>query len=186
MPTDSRYDKKLISLAKNLRKSMTKEERILWYDFLCRLPLHVRRQCPIEHYILDFYIEEKKLAIELDGSQHAKPANKEADVIRDETLNKLGITVLRFRNRDVKKYKDGVCNVILKHVGLKWENLLPKRQRAKGKNMLTANTELLYWQENKEWYKYNDEIEMYELTDSATERAKASFEMWKEFNGIKS
>lgn len=45
--------------------------------------------------------------------------------------------------------------------------------------MMSGNTELLYW------YEYNEETDSYSLTDKAPERAKASFEMWKEFNNIK-
>ena len=57
------YNKKLGSNAKTLRKNMTPEEKHLWYDFLKRLPLTVRRQHPIENYIVDFYIAEKKIVI---------------------------------------------------------------------------------------------------------------------------
>ena len=49
---------------------MTKEERHLWYDFLKNLPVMVHRQKIIGQYIADFYIAEKKIVIELDGSQH--------------------------------------------------------------------------------------------------------------------
>lgn len=50
--------------------------------------------------------------------------------------------------------------------------------------MMSGNTELLYWQEDESWYKYNKEKKAYELTDKATERAKNSFKMWKDFNGL--
>ena len=51
--------------------------------------------------------------------------------------------------------------------------------------MMSGNTELLYWYEDESWYEYNEETDSYTLTDEAPERAKASFEMWKEFNNIK-
>jgi len=57
------YNKKLVSNARDLRKNMTPEEKHLWYDFLKRLPLNVRRQHNIENYIVDFYIAEKKIVI---------------------------------------------------------------------------------------------------------------------------
>ena len=65
------YNKKLVQNARALRKNMTPEEKHLWYDLLKRLPLNVRRQHNIENYILDFYIAEKKIAIEIDGVQHS-------------------------------------------------------------------------------------------------------------------
>ncbi|MDO5399374.1 MAG: DUF559 domain-containing protein [Eubacteriales bacterium] len=59
--------------AQNLRKSMTKEERHLWYDFLKSLPMTFNRQKILGHYIVDFYCDRARIAIELDGSQHYSP-----------------------------------------------------------------------------------------------------------------
>ena len=73
------YNKKLVSNAKSLRKNMTPEEKRLWYDFLKRLPLNVRRQHNIGNYIVDFYIASKKVVIEIDGIQHTALENKAAD-----------------------------------------------------------------------------------------------------------
>ena len=66
----SAYEQLLLSNARRLRKNMTKEERHLWYDFLRGLPVMVHRQKVIGKYIVDFYIAEANLVIELDGSQH--------------------------------------------------------------------------------------------------------------------
>ncbi|HIY54844.1 MAG TPA: hypothetical protein H9971_01560 [Candidatus Dorea merdavium] len=46
--------------------------------------------------------------------------------------------------------------------------------------MMTANKESLYWRTNKEWYRINKEKDCFELTDKAPERARKSFEMYKE------
>ena len=59
--------------ARQLRKTMTKEERKLWYDFLRAYPLHIYRQRTIGKYIADFYCPAASLVIELDGSQHWSP-----------------------------------------------------------------------------------------------------------------
>ena len=107
------YNKRLISNAQSLRKRMTPEELHLWLDFLKLLPLTVKRQVCVENYILDFYIAKKKIAIEIDGLQHTAPENRVADQKRDEALKKLGITVLRYRNEDVKKHFESVCENIL-------------------------------------------------------------------------
>ena len=64
------HNPKLSENAKALRKNMTKEERHLWYDFLRELPVMVHRQKVVGNYIVDFYVAEAKIAIELDGSQH--------------------------------------------------------------------------------------------------------------------
>ena len=102
--------------AQNLRKSMTKEERHLWYDFLKNQPQTVNRQKVIDHYIVDFYCAEKKLAIELDGSQHYEAENHEDDKVRDAEMKELGITVLRYTNYQVDKQFESVCADIRKYL----------------------------------------------------------------------
>ena len=121
------YDKRLVANAQNLRKHMTPEEKHLWYDFLKRLPVTVRRQHNIENYIVDFYIAEKKLVIEIDGLQHTIPEHKEKDAQRDITLAGWGITVLRYSNEDIRESFDSVVADILKHLGLSLADLKPKQ-----------------------------------------------------------
>ena len=60
---DSTKNKNLSELARSLRKNMTRHECHLWYDFLKGLSVMVHRQKVIGHYIVDFYIAEKKLVI---------------------------------------------------------------------------------------------------------------------------
>ena len=104
--------------ARKLRKNMTKEERHLWYDFLKKLPVTVNRQKKIGRYIVDFYIAQAKLVIELDGSQHYAATGQAADQERDSDLQKLGLTVLRYSNTDINRSFDAVCQDILRHIGL--------------------------------------------------------------------
>ena len=110
------YNKKLVSTAKTLRKTMTKEERHLWYDFLKPLPITVNRQKNIGDYIVDFYIANKRIVIEIDGSQHDLPDGKQADAKRDADLAALGITVLRYTNEDINRHFDAVCEDILRRL----------------------------------------------------------------------
>ena len=112
-----KYDKALVSTAQTLRVNMTKEERHLWYDFFKKLPVTVNRQKNIGSYIVDFYIAKHRMVIELDGSQHGEKEHREADRERDDTLYKLGITVLRYTNSQVKQNFRGVCLDILRHMG---------------------------------------------------------------------
>ena len=105
-------NEKLTGNAKTLRKNMTKEERHLWYDFLKTLPTTVHRQKVIGKYIVDFYIAEAKLVIELDGSQHFEVEGKRTDAQRDAYLQALGLTVLRYANSDVNRNFNGVCEDI--------------------------------------------------------------------------
>lgn len=43
---------------------------------------------------------------------------------------------------------------------------------------MTKNKESLYWKTNKNWWRVTEAGE-YELTEEAPERAKKSFELWK-------
>lgn len=120
IPHDS--DKK--NFARGLRRSMTKEERRLWYDCLRCAPVKFYRQRVIGSYIVDFYCASIKLAVELDGSQHYDPEEQEKDARRTAYLNSLGIEVLRFSNRDVMQDFEGVRQAIEQKL-----RFAPKRPR---------------------------------------------------------
>ena len=105
-------NKALKANAQNLRKNMTKEERLLWNAFLRKYPIPFRRQYIIGNFIVDFYCHQAKLAVELDGSQHCEPENLKKDSLRTQYLQSLGIQVLRFSNLDVTRQFRSVCQVI--------------------------------------------------------------------------
>ncbi len=107
---------KLTGNAKKLRREMTKEERHLWYDFLKELPLNVNRQKVISRYIVDFYCDEAKIVIELDGSQHYDSLGKASDAQRDSDLNEMGLLVLRYSNLDISRNFESVCSDILRNI----------------------------------------------------------------------
>ena len=86
--------------------------------FLKKLSVTVHRQKVIGSYIVDFYIADKKLVIELDGHQHGEPENREADEKRDRALGEYGIIVKRYRNKDIKQNFRGVCLDILWSIGI--------------------------------------------------------------------
>ena len=99
-----------------LRKSMTKEERHLWYDFLRNLPVAFYRQKPIGNYIVDFYCPSARLIVELDGSQHFEEEQENYDKERDAALRSMGFTVKRYTNLQIWKNFRGVCRDILNFV----------------------------------------------------------------------
>ena len=102
---------------------MTPAEKHLWYDFLKRLPIQAHRQYNIGNYIVDFYIPKKQLVIEIDGIQHLTEENKEKDQTRDNFLEEQGLMVLRFSNESICKNFTDVCQVILNHIEVKFEDL---------------------------------------------------------------
>ena len=101
-----------ISNARSMRKSMTPQERHLWYDFLRYCVPRFRRQEIIGSYIADFFCYEAKLVGEVDGSQHFQPLEIEKDTARTAYFHSLGIRVLRVDNGQINRNFDGVCEGI--------------------------------------------------------------------------
>lgn len=98
--------------AKNLRKQSTIAERHLWYNLRAnRLGFKFKRQVPLGMYIVDFVCLEKRLIVELDGSQHFE--DQEYDDERTAWLNTQGFRVLRFWNNQVLQQTGSVVEAIL-------------------------------------------------------------------------
>ena len=94
------YNKKLVSNARTLRKNMTREEKHLWYDFLKKLPINVHRQHNIKDYIVDFYIAEKKIVIEVDGLQHSNIEHVASDTrLRIGKIGNYGFEIFKHRHK---------------------------------------------------------------------------------------
>jgi very-short-patch-repair endonuclease len=89
-----------LHFARELRKTMTDPERIMWALLRDRglQGQKFRRQHPWLPYTLDFYCHELKLAVEIDGSQHA---DSPTDAGRDAALREAGIETVRYWNHDV-------------------------------------------------------------------------------------
>ena len=102
----------LTKLARQLRKNQTKEEALLWYNFLSKCPIRFHRQYVIGNYIADFYCHQAKLVIELDGSQHYEVSGMEYDIARTRYLESLGLKVVRYSNREINCYFREVCEQI--------------------------------------------------------------------------
>lgn len=95
-----------------LRKDMTKQEVKLWN--LIRkeqLGVEFRRQHPVDNkYIADFACLEKKLIIEIDGSQHNESFY---DTERTFYIENLGYRIVRFWNNEIDGNIEG-CIEFLK------------------------------------------------------------------------
>ena len=43
----------------------------------------------------------------------------------------------------------------------------------------------MYWHTNPAWYRVNKELDRFELTEAAPEKARRSFEVYKKVNNLK-
>ena len=109
---DYKHNSELTERARELRKNMTNEERILWYHFLKDYPVRFLRQKVIDNYIADFYCAKAKLVIELDGSQHYKGEDRKYDEIRTGYIEKRGLKVIRIPNNQIRNNFEGICNYL--------------------------------------------------------------------------
>ena len=94
----------IIRVARELRHNQTSAETQLWKCLRGRRldGLKFRRQHPRGPYIHDFFCEEARLVIELDGVHHRTDLRSYMhDTARDELLAADGYSVLRFANREV-------------------------------------------------------------------------------------
>lgn len=101
---------------RNLRKRQTDAEYKLWQHLRNKQinGFKFYRQYSVGSYILDFYCPSKKLAIELDGSQHL--TDEEYDKRRTNYLNANGIEVTRFWDNEVLQETETVLEVIWKKI----------------------------------------------------------------------
>ncbi len=112
------YNPKLKELARQLRNNSTFAEVLLWnelknkqikgYDF--------HRQKPILNYILDFFCLELYLAIEVDGISHDNEERMIKDSKRQNEIEALGISFLRFSDEDIKTQLEGVVKEIERYI----------------------------------------------------------------------
>jgi len=110
--------KKTVARARDLRRTMTLPEVLLWQHIRGRRLNGIRfpRQHPIGPYILDFFCEDARLAVEVDGESHAQPDAVEHDRRRTEWLNARCISVLRIPARDVLSELAAVVDHIQRQV----------------------------------------------------------------------
>ena len=125
----TRYNPKLKTIARKLRKGGTKAEALLWLQLKGRKirGYQFTRQKPIGNFIVDFYCPRLALAIEIDGISH--DSKLEQDKKREQRIKEQGISVLRFLDEDVKNNMSGVISVIEK-----WIEKLEREHSSDSKN----------------------------------------------------
>ena len=60
-----------------------------------------KRQFSVDHFVIDFYCPELKLAVELDGASHNEPEKKKYDIKRENYLKNFDVTFIRIKDEEL-------------------------------------------------------------------------------------
>ena len=107
-----------VARARALRRKQTWAEKMMWSWLRNRRfnGWKFRRQHSIGPYYIDFFCEEARLAIELDGFGHWFTDKQARDKDRQKFLVRLGIKVLRYPNarlrRDAQVIRDALYQTL--------------------------------------------------------------------------
>ena len=84
MSDGSRFSSALKERSREMRRPQTIVEKHAWHLLRDRrtLGLKFRRQVPIDDFIVDFYCDELKLIIEIDGDVHEREVKAGRDKVR--------------------------------------------------------------------------------------------------------
>ncbi|MEG8946425.1 DNA methyltransferase [Rosettibacter firmus] len=106
------YNPNLKERARELRKAGNLSEVLLWQRVKGKqfLGLDFDRQKIIGNYIVDFFVKDIGVVIEIDGGSHNDKI--EYDRERDEYLQSLGLKVIHILDEDVKTNLDGVMEYL--------------------------------------------------------------------------
>jgi very-short-patch-repair endonuclease len=104
--------KRIRDFAKKMRREPTDAEAAMWRLLRDRrlACFKFRRQVPFRSFILDFVCFEKRMIVEIDGSQHA---SSERDAAREAILIAEGFRISRYWNNDVLQQPSAVLEDIL-------------------------------------------------------------------------
>ena len=104
--------------ARALRKDLSLPEVLLWKAIRGRklMGLQFRKQHPIGPYVLDFYCQPARLAVEVDGASHGFGDRPRRDATRDAWLEAQGITTLRLSAALVLRDIDDATATIRAHI----------------------------------------------------------------------
>jgi very-short-patch-repair endonuclease len=95
-----------------MRREPTDAEAKMWRLLRDRrlAQFKFRRQVPFQNFILDFVCFEKRLIVEIDGSQHA---DSQRDTAREAVLLAEGFRIARYWNNDVLQRPTAVLEDVL-------------------------------------------------------------------------
>lgn len=109
-----------ITLARSLRRSMTRSEQRLWLALRGKQVAGVkfRRQHVLGPYVVDFFCSASRLAIEIDGGVHQDEEQQVHDARRDGWMRGQGVRVLRIPDQLVQHNIDDALRLIAEAAGV--------------------------------------------------------------------
>ncbi len=109
-----RGSRELVRRARELRHDATSAEQVLWERLRGRkiAGRKFRRQHPVGRFVADFFCDDARLVIEVDGAIHQEPTQQERDAAREYILRESTLTILRFTNDDVLSRTNQVVQTI--------------------------------------------------------------------------
>ena len=112
------YQSYLKKYARSLRNGSTLSEVELWKELRASQFYGFKfiRQKPLLDYIADFYCCDLQLVIELDGYTHEFIEIQEKDLKKDEALQSVGLTVLRFTDDEVLSDMSNVLRAMKEYI----------------------------------------------------------------------
>ena len=98
------YNRTLREFSRELRSHSTLSEILLWQKLRASQfrGYAFNRQKPLGNYIVDFYCRKTNLVIEIDGDSHDNEEAVVEDRKRQQILEELGVSFLRFSDWEVK------------------------------------------------------------------------------------
>ena len=98
------YNRTLREFSRELRSHSTLSETLLWQKLRASQfrGYAFNRQKPLGNYIVDFYSRKTNLVIEIDGDSHDNEEAVIEDGKRQQILEELGVSFLRFSDWEVK------------------------------------------------------------------------------------
>jgi very-short-patch-repair endonuclease len=112
------YNKDLKTFSRKLRNNSTTGEILLWKKLRAGgiMNYTFNRQKPLKRYIVDFYCKPLNLVIEIDGGYHEEALQKIKDIDRQQALEEMGLSFLRFSDREGRNNINKVLKEIENHI----------------------------------------------------------------------
>ena len=88
---------------RKLRQYQTNAEELVWRVLrnMQMLGYKFKRQYSVDHFVIDVYCPELKLAVEIDGESHNNPEQREYDIKRQKYLEEFNIKFVRIKDEEL-------------------------------------------------------------------------------------